>query len=391
MQTRVPPDSARTRTSSRRRRALASCALTIFPAITERSPSGASATVRGVRRSSYRRGRFRSRSPTGRRPFACSFAAMAGPTPRSWMTGVARGSAVLVGAAACSGMLASLPAAPDIGCARAEMSSGIGSSAPSSRMRAASAFWRWASSAESKPRMLAASRSRRAVEPSVAYARACSTTRATRSSRPFRRETPARVANRRGWSSGDSASASAGSPWPATALFLFVDGVLDEQHLEDLVLALAAGGADLHGVAHLAADQATRDRAGDADAAFLQISFCLARDGVLDLLPGIHVLELHRRAEHDPLAGEARDVDDLRPGEAVLQHLDPPFDVRLPFLRGVVLGVLAQVAVISRDGDLVHDARPLDRLQALDLALDGVGAGFGHRDVIACHRLALCE
>src|SRR5438445_721752 len=235
MQTRVPPDSSRTRTSSRRRRALASCALTIFPAITERSPSGASATVRGVRRSSYRRGRFRSRSPTVRRPFACSFSAMAGPTPRSWMTGVARGG---------------------------------------------------------------------------------------------------------GWRSGDSASESAGSPWPATALFLFVDGVLDEQHLEDLVLALAAGGADLHGVAHLAADQATRDRAGDADAALLQIAFRLAHDGVLHLLPGIHVLELHRRAEHDPLAGEARDVDDLRPGEAVLQHLDPPFDVRLPFLRGVVLGVL---------------------------------------------------
>src|SRR5438132_98891 len=285
MHTSVPPASSRTRTSSRRRRALASCALPIFPAITDRSPNGAWATIRRVRGCSPRAGRgARWSLPSRRRA----------PGRRHWR-----------------------PGPPDRSGARPP---------PASRTAEAGAT----ATARAKDR-------------------------------------------------------------PGPPLLLFVDGVLDEQHLEDLVFVLAARCADLHRVAHLAADQPARDRAGDADAPLLQIGFGLVYDGVLDLLPAIDVLELHRRSEHHPLAGEAGDVDDLRPAQAVLQHLDPALDVRLPFLGGMVLGVLAQVAVVSRDGDLLHDAGPLDRLQALDLALDGVGAGLGHRDVIACHRLAFCE
>ena len=104
-----------------------------------------------------------------RRPLASSFSAMAGPTPRSWMTGVESGSAGVFGAAAASlDMGASLPPPPDIPCARAAISSGTGSSAPSSRTRAAIAFRRSSSPAASNPRTLAASRSRGPAEAAVA-------------------------------------------------------------------------------------------------------------------------------------------------------------------------------------------------------------------------------
>src|SRR2546423_4946328 len=62
--------------------------------MTLRSPSGASATVRRVRRSSYRRGRLRSASWTVARPLLRSFSWMAGPTPRRRSTVVSKGSGV---------------------------------------------------------------------------------------------------------------------------------------------------------------------------------------------------------------------------------------------------------------------------------------------------------
>src|SRR5205085_7455146 len=54
-------------------------------------------------------------------------------------------------------------------------------------------------------------------------------------------------------------------------VLLRIGRILDEQHLEDLVLALPSRSADAHRVADLAADQPARDGARDADAALLQI------------------------------------------------------------------------------------------------------------------------
>src|SRR5437763_4024041 len=310
---------------------------------------------------------------------------MAGPTPRSWITGVESGSAGVFGAAAASlDMGASLPPPPDIPCARAAISSGTGSSAPSSAPGRRSP-----SAAPPPPRHRIRGRWPRA-------GRGGRPKRRSRRRAPVPRPAPpgprARSTGkpRRGWRTATAEGAATAQARargrPGSRSLLFVDRVLGEQHFEDLVLPLAPRSPDGHRVAHLAPDQSAGDGARDADAALLQIGFRPSHDGVLRALPGLGSLELHRGPEHDPIDGEARDVDDLRAPPPVLQHLDPPFDVRLPFLGGVVLGVLAQVAVISRDGDLLDDARALDGLEALDLALDGVGAGFGHRDVVACHR-----
>src|SRR5262249_36020336 len=199
---------------------------------------------------------------------------MAGPTPRSALTGDDSGSDGAFWTAACF-MLASLPGPSDTPPPSGEISNGTGTSAPSSRTSVAIAFFRPASSAASNPATAAASFSTGA---SGALTRACSTTVATRASSPFSRATPARVANRSGCSSGESASDS-----PSFTALLRLDLVGLEQHFVDLVLALAAGGADGDRVAHFAADQPARDRADDADASLLQVGLVLADDGVLRL------------------------------------------------------------------------------------------------------------
>src|SRR5206468_1756277 len=116
--------------------------------------------------------------------------------------------------------------------------------------------------------------------------------------------------SRPGWQSAAVAAAATargtarGRPGPTSGL---VDLVLDEQHFQHLVLPLAARRADLDGVAHLAADQAPGDGAGDADPALLQIRLGLADDHVLGLLAGFRVLEADGGAEHHALSGQARD------------------------------------------------------------------------------------
>ena len=53
--------------------------------------------------------------------------------------------------------------------------------------------------------------------------------------------------------------------------------------------------------------------------------------------------------------GELARVDDLGERELVLDVLDPPLDERLPVPRGVVLGVLAEIAVLARVRDGLDD------------------------------------
>ena len=74
------------------------------------------------------------------------------------------------------------------------------------------------------------------------------------------------------------------------------------------------------------------------------------------------------------LAGSARDVDDLGVREVRLDVLDAPFDEALLLARGVILGVLAQIAVRARLGDRLDDARPVLGLEALQLAAQALGA-----------------
>ena len=56
--------------------------------------------------------------------------------------------------------------------------------------------------------------------------------------------------------------------------------------------------------------------------------------------------------------------------------------VRLLFLGGVILGVLRQVAVRARIGDLLDDARPLDLLAMLELVFEHGIARRRHRNLV---------
>ena len=111
----------------------------------------------------------------------------------------------------------------------------------------------------------------------------------------------------------------------------------------------------------------------------------LAHDPVEDLVAALRVGEVDGGAEDHPVAGELGDVDHVGGGDPVLDLGDAPLDVRLLLLGRVVLGVLGEVAVGPRLGDLPHDALALHALEALQLLLQGHQA---RRGSWACDRWA---
>src|SRR5690606_22665840 len=64
---------------------------------------------------------------------------------------------------------------------------------------------------------------------------------------------------------------------------------------------------------------------------------------------------------------ERSHVDHLRMRQLALELLDAALDEALLLARGVVLGVLFQVAVRTRLGDGIDDGRSLDALQLFQL------------------------
>ena len=63
-------------------------------------------------------------------------------------------------------------------------------------------------------------------------------------------------------------------------------------------------------------------------------------------------------------------ADDDRRAQAVLELLDAALEERLLVSRGLVVGVLAQVTELAGVLDALHDRRPLDRPQTLELRLE---------------------
>ena len=88
------------------------------------------------------------------------------------------------------------------------------------------------------------------------------------------------------------------------------------------------------------------------------------------------------RAEGDLVARELRRVDDLGEGELGLDVLDARLDERVLLAGRVVLGVLAQVAVLAGRRDLLDHLRALDALELLELFLQTLVPRRGHRDRI---------
>src|SRR5438067_10377706 len=154
--------------------------------------------------------------------------------------------------------------------------------------------------------------------------------------------------------------------------------------LEDLVAHGPARDGDLGDVADLLAHQAPAARAGRQDPAVLVVLVAGAdQDEVLDLA-GVEVLDADLGAEDDSVLGQLGHVDDDGPGQAVLLPVDAGLQVALVLAGGVVLGVLAEVALVAGLGDTSSD---LDHVavQASQVALELVVLLLGHGHAFGRH------
>src|SRR6185437_2334090 len=162
-------------------------------------------------------------------------------------------------------------------------------------------------------------------------------------------------------------------------------GKLLPLHLLDFIAFGAAGGDDLDLRALALADQRLGERRGDRDAALLGVGLRLADDLPYLLLVGILVDQRHGGAEGNGVARKLRYVDHVGARQLVFQLGDAALVERLLLLGGVIFGVLRQVAVRARVGDLLNDARPLNRLAVLEFGLERRVAGRRHWNLV--HRL----
>jgi hypothetical protein len=179
-------------------------------------------------------------------------------------------------------------------------------------------------------------------------------------------------------------STARGYPPRLTSVGLGGQLLLDELDRLDLVLLRSTRRRHGDGVPLAAADERARDGARHGDLPALQVRLELADEPVLHDVAALGLLERHGRPEdHAVAAGVLRDVDHLGARDPVLDLEDAALDVRLLVLGRVVLGVLGEVAVRARLGDLLHDLRTLDRLEALQLLLQPDETALGHRDAIA--------
>ncbi len=75
--------------------------------------------------------------------------------------------------------------------------------------------------------------------------------------------------------------------------------------------------------------------------------------------------------------------------ELVLEVGDARLGDALLLLGGMIFGILRQIAVGARFGDLLDDARALDGLEILDLSLKRSIALRGHRHLVHISRSSL--
>ena len=105
-------------------------------------------------------------------------------------------------------------------------------------------------------------------------------------------------------------------------------------------------------------------------------------DLVDDLLLGFLVDQLDPGAELDRAAALLADVDDRRARQLVLDLEHPALDEALPLARGMVFGVLRQIAVLPGLRERPDHGRALVVLQALELLLEPQITTRGHRNPV---------
>src|SRR6185437_4019643 len=145
-------------------------------------------------------------------------------------------------------------------------------------------------------------------------------------------------------------------------------------HVHDLELLHPSRSPDLGDVARELPDEGLRDGGRVGDLPLLDVGLVLAHDLVADRLAARGIRELHRRPEHHAaIVLEERRIDHLRIRELRLELDDAALDEALALARGLILGVLGDVALRARFRDGGDDAGPVHRLQAVELGAEHLG------------------
>src|SRR6266545_1124027 len=136
--------------------------------------------------------------------------------------------------------------------------------------------------------------------------------------------------------------------------------VVDRDQAQDLVFLRSRRHAHLDHVALLVVEEAFADRGRRRDATLHGIGLFRGHEVVGDVVSARRVLELHGRAEADLAPRDLVEVDEGERGQPPVKLADARLQEGLALLGRLVLGVLAQVAVL---------AGALDLLGELDLEL----------------------
>src|SRR5262245_51143000 len=188
----------------------------------------------------------------------------------------------------------------------------------------------------------------------------------------------------------EAASSSAQSIAPPCRLGRPVGfGCAEEDSLadrDDLVGEVARG--DLHDdlLALLLAEEGAPDRALVADPALGGLGLCGPDDR--ELLLAVLALDVDRRADLDVVRGVVL-VDDRGVLDQRLECLDPALDERLLVLGVLVLGVLAEVAVLLGVVDALSDLGPLDADHLIELGAKLLEAVLGQIRGLVVHVVGL--
>lgn len=139
---------------------------------------------------------------------------------------------------------------------------------------------------------------------------------------------------------------------------------------------LAGRDIDLDDVAHLVAEESRSKGRSDGYLALLEVGFALGDDGValrhvvLGVADGDDGEQEHLGGVYLAL------VEQTCVGHEFLQLGDASLEVALGLLGGVVLGILAEVALVARLGDGGAGGRTLDGNQVMQLVLQFLKAFF---------------
>ena len=122
------------------------------------------------------------------------------------------------------------------------------------------------------------------------------------------------------------------------------------------------GGTNLNLVVYELSDQGPCNGRGDRDESSIEIGLVLAHDSICDLEIVVDIEETNGGPEHHSITGETRWIDYFCSGKTVLEIGDSGLDEALLLLGGMILGILAQVPMLSCDAYLLRDLWSLDGL-----------------------------